>query len=131
MKQKIEEYANVANILPRLVESYRKLDKALKIGTKESAIDIRLAKAEELEYWRQLDVMFPKLDLYQEFNDPPDPLDLWVNQDLKPLVIYFGKELPWDGKTDYLQAKPLEESKISLEEAASPTWQLKQLRSVN
>jgi RNA polymerase sigma-70 factor (ECF subfamily) len=126
MKQKIEEYAKVADILPRLVEAYRKLSQAVedaKAG-KGSHGEVESAKAKELDYWRQLNAIFPELGLYKEWYDGPkshpDPSEINVSQNLEPLIKYFGTELPWDGKTDYLQAKPWDESKISLKDAANP-----------
>jgi len=122
MKQKIEEYAKVADILPRLVESYRKLFQA-RNGT-NNWDKVESAKAEELDSWRQLNAMFPELGLYKEWYDGPkshpDPSEINVSQNLGPLVKYFGTELPFDGKSDYLQAKLWDESKISLEDAANP-----------
>jgi len=127
IKQKIEEYAKVAYILPLLSEAYRKQSVSTK-SEHANLDEIKVTANEIRGYWRQLAATFPNLVIYQEFNDPPNPLDLWRNENLKPLAQYFGTELPWDGKTDYLQAKPLNESKLSLEEAASPIWQMQQLQ---
>jgi RNA polymerase sigma factor (sigma-70 family) len=130
IKQKIEEYAKVAYILPLLSEAYRKQSASTK-SEHANLDEIKVTANEIRGYWRQLAATFPNLVIYQEFNDPPNPLDLWRNEDLRPLAKYFGTELPWDGNTDYLQAKPLNEGKLSLEEAVTPTWRRQQLQSGN
>lgn len=115
---KVEQYAELAEIMPFLREVSQTVDRLCEEShryaelfleadrSEQERIDeiliqgdaeIRAELAKEKEYQIQVSEMFPELGLYEE---DYDGYSFHINR----LVKYFGRELPWDGNPDYFQA---------------------------
>jgi hypothetical protein len=132
LKHKVDQYAKLAAILPQLREVKKRVGKLCKenmnyskrrnrlAGTpdaiseeeqsrffEQSDREIRAGIAEEKVYYAQIDDMFPELELYEVYYD--DTAEEWNREQYAfhgvLLLEYFGRKLPWDGKSDYFQAE--------------------------